>query len=75
MTSTYDITELYNMIQNIIDQEVNGNEVLISTIGSFTSDSITEVLDQVEIATKTLPKKVKKRTFFVTVELLQNIHR
>ncbi len=75
MTKTLHLTDLNQMFYEIIKNEFDGYEILVMKINDFNEHSIDEILNEVELKTGHLNKKLRKRTFFVSVELLQNLYR
>ncbi len=65
---------LPHKIQNIIKDEINSCKDYYLRVDNFTPDNISILLDDIENKLSDYPKKVRKKTFNITVELIQNIY-
>ncbi len=73
--SNITVQELPQNIQQAINESINGYELVFSRIDNFDEQVVDQTIDEVEHLIADLPKKLRKRIFKITVELVQNIYR
>ncbi len=77
MTSTNYITvsELPAQLSQIINRYIEEYDPLIVVVDDFSEQTIDRIISDLEIKIADTPKKLRKRIFQITVELIQNIYR
>ncbi len=66
--------KLPDRLQEIILKELNGCKGHYLRVDNFTPDRIDQLLKDVERELAVYPKKIRKKIFTITVELIQNIY-
>ena len=69
-----EIGQLPAKLQQIIHKELSNCNEPYLLIDNFTPESINHLLEDIESELQEFPKKIKKKTFNITVELIQNIY-